>query len=358
MKKIENYRYVLIPLDEQMEKISVIMPAYNVQKWISNAIESVLSQTYRNLEIILVDDASEDDTAKICDQYAAKDERIHVIHKTVRGGVGAARNTGVNLASGDYLSFVDSDDWIENNMYEAMLSAIHQTGSDMAICRHKKVYFESVKDESTENAVLFEGEELIENYVLTCEGIRGTEMLLFGAVWNKLFERSMIQDIRFQDGVHEDMQISFRLMAKSKKAIYLDQGYYNYRIDRDGSLMKLNTPIERWGLFIKRRSEISSYLRTVGREDLAVAWDYYSCFYMLDYYRIAYRQSGSAKNSVDIRQDLSNGMRQLLTKELRKKVIPVGSKKEHLQLKIFLTSPKLFLFITEYKIMLKRLYKK
>lgn len=353
MKVLDNYRYQPINLQEQNETISVIIPAYNVREWISNAVESVLSQTYKNLEVILIDDASDDGTAEVCDQYALKDDRVYVIHNSATGGVGEARNKGLQKASGEFISFIDSDDWIENYMYEAMLSAIYETDSDMAICRHKAICPQGIKDGSTKKAILFEGSELIEKYVLTCEGLRDDEVLLFGAVWNKLFKRSMLGDIRFQNGIHEDMQVSFQLMARSNKTVYLDQGFYNYRINREGSLMKQNAPIARWKLFIERRSEVSAYLGKINRPDLAATWDYYSCLYLLDYYRMAFREESSIKDSTVIRKELSRSIRRLFTEDVRKKAHPIDSGKERFLMRLFLLSPKLFLCITESKTLLR-----
>lgn len=109
--------------------ISIIVPVYNVESYLRKCIESILNQTYKNLQIILVDDGSPDNSGAICDEYAAKDNRIEVVHKA-NGGVTSARKAGLELAKGDYIGFVDSDDWIEPNMYEEMLENLLQTGAD------------------------------------------------------------------------------------------------------------------------------------------------------------------------------------------------------------------------------------
>ena len=106
-----------------MGKVSIIVPIYNVEKYLSKCIESILSQTYKNIEIILVDDGSPDNSPQICDEYAKKDDRIIVIHKA-NGGVSSARNAGIDIATGKYIGFVDPDDYIENNMYELMVNKI------------------------------------------------------------------------------------------------------------------------------------------------------------------------------------------------------------------------------------------
>ena len=280
---------------------------------------------------------------------AADDSRIIVIHRKIRMGVGAARNIGLRVAKGLYLAFLDSDDWIDSQMYEAMISGIRYSKSELAICRHKKVYTNKVIDGSTNTAVLLEGDELIEKYILSCEGIRDSSMLLLGVMWNKLFKRSLIQNISFSDGVHEDMQVSFQIMAKCENSIYLDTGYYNYRIDRVGSLMKDNTPINRWKLFIERRSEISSYFRKNNRNDLAVAWDYY---------RLAFRTFGNSKKWICVRINLISDMQQLIVKKIKKEKSPVGSNREKILLTLFLLSPDFFICIAECDTVFKQLLKK
>ena len=115
------------------DKISIIVPIYNVKKYIQQCVESLINQTYKNLEIILIDDGSTDGCGELCDEFGKKDQRIHVIHKQ-NGGLSDARNKGIDVASGDYIGFVDSDDWISHNMYEKMLSSLKSVNADIAVC--------------------------------------------------------------------------------------------------------------------------------------------------------------------------------------------------------------------------------
>ena len=119
--------------------ISVIVPIYNVEKYVNKCVGSIVNQTYTNLEIILVDDGSPDRCPEICDEWAKKDSRIKVIHKK-NGGLSDARNAGMKIASGDYIAFVDSDDWIAPEMYERLLMAIKNDNSDIAACAVKMVW--------------------------------------------------------------------------------------------------------------------------------------------------------------------------------------------------------------------------
>ena len=118
--------------------ITVIVPVYNVEKYLTRCVDSIINQTYKNLEIILVDDGSTDSSPAICDNYAKKDSRINVIHKQ-NNGASSARNAALDIASGDYIGFVDSDDYINRDMYASLFDSIVDSGSDMAICESEYV---------------------------------------------------------------------------------------------------------------------------------------------------------------------------------------------------------------------------
>ena len=119
--------------------ISVVVPIYNVENYIKKCVDSILSQTYKNLEIILVDDGSPDNCPQICDEYAQKDNRIKVIHKE-NGGLSDARNAGIDISKGKFITFIDSDDYIEKDYVEVLYNSIKENASDMAIGSHKAIY--------------------------------------------------------------------------------------------------------------------------------------------------------------------------------------------------------------------------
>lgn len=121
-----------------MEKISIVMPAYGVEKYIAKSIESVINQTYKNLELIIVDDESPDNSGKIAEEYAAKDERIKVIHKK-NGGVASARNAALDIATGDYITFIDSDDYADVHQYETLYNMIKKHDVDIAFCELQRL---------------------------------------------------------------------------------------------------------------------------------------------------------------------------------------------------------------------------
>ena len=127
-------------------KISVIVPVYKVEKFLDRCVESIVGQTYENLEIILVDDGSPDNCPSMCDKWAEKDSRIKVIHKE-NGGVSSARNAALDAATGDFIGFVDSDDWIEPDMYESLMMRIDETGKDIAVCSYYSIEVSGERNE-------------------------------------------------------------------------------------------------------------------------------------------------------------------------------------------------------------------
>lgn len=177
--------------------ISVIVPVYNVEKYLPRCIDSILNQTYKNLEIILVDDGSPDNCPAICDEYAQKDSRIKVIHKA-NGGVSSARNVGLDVATGEYIGFVDSDDWIEPDMYEFLFMRATDYNVDISRCASVWEYGkgrceEILTDNENENMFLLDGEDLILDLV---NGAWDE-----GVVWNKLYKKEIVKNVRFREDI-------------------------------------------------------------------------------------------------------------------------------------------------------------
>lgn len=271
MKSIDNYQYKPIKKEDQIYKISVCIVIYNIAEYLERAIESAINQTYGNLEIILIDDGSTDGSAEICDKYANLDSRIVVCHKE-NGGVSSARNAAIELASGDYITYLDGDDYIEPVMYETLMSAMLCENTDMAVCRYRQVTKDEVLlDGETHSAYVFEGRELLETFLLEDE-----KYTIQNAPWNKLYKRELIGDLRFPDGIYEDALFTPLLLDKSSRSIYVDISLYNYVCDRQSSIMhktKVNSHMfsELIPNFVKR----SEYIRSTGREDLALISDYF-----------------------------------------------------------------------------------
>ena len=213
--------------------ISVIVPVYKVECYLKNCLESILSQTYQNIEVILVNDIAPDNCGEICYNYAKRDSRVKVIHKK-HGGLSAARNAGMKIASGEYLGFVDSDDWIEPDMYEYLLSGIQRTGGDISCCGLCEERLHSSKEIGRKTDVCLGTAEALK-VLLTNGGIQTT------VVWNKLYRRSLWDGILFPDGrLSEDTATIYQVFAKSERICIMSKAKYHYRINPSGLMRATN----------------------------------------------------------------------------------------------------------------------
>jgi len=219
-----------------MDLISVIIPVYNVEKYLDRCLCSVVSQTYKNLEIILVDDGSPDNSGKMCDEWAKKDNRIKVIHKQ-NAGLGYARNSGLEIATGKYVSFVDSDDYIALNMYEVMHSRIKESNADTCLCGHYRKYAdcEQAKEISFGNAC-FRAGDVIEKILLGMIGTlpeAGNDFDLEMCVWQGLFSMEIINayNIRFpseREFISEDIIFDMDYYMHSNAVVTVSECLYYY----------------------------------------------------------------------------------------------------------------------------------
>lgn len=207
-----------------MEKISIIVPVYNVQKYLDKCIESILVQTYSHLEIILIDDGSTDESGRICDYYGGIDNRIIVIHKE-NGGLSSARNAGLDVATGDYIGFVDSDDFIEPSMYEKMFLLLKKEECDVVecginLCTDTDVYrFKQEKDYT------MSGVEALKQHLKLDKRL----LIPRTSVWSKLYKRSCWHKKRFPVGqVHEDYLLTCIIFYEAGKVGILMEGLYNH----------------------------------------------------------------------------------------------------------------------------------
>lgn len=218
-------------MENSKDLISIIVPIYKVEQYLDRCIESIINQTYKNLEIILVDDGSTDQCPHMCNLWAERDSRIKVIHKD-NGGLSDARNAGLEVATGEYLAFVDSDDWIEKRYVEFLYNAIIQTDADMSACQVRSV-LENEEVFTVEEQQLqietFTTEEALYSLINGC---------VFRAVaWNKLYKRAFIIDEKFKVGkLHEDEFFTYRIIDKCSLLAWVDTPLYNYR-QRSGSIM-------------------------------------------------------------------------------------------------------------------------
>ena len=214
---------------ENTPLISVIVPIYNVENYLERCLQSILSQTYRNLEIILVDDGSKDSCGEICDNFQKKDKRIKVIHKE-NGGLSDARNKGLDIATGEYISFIDSDDWIDLKTYEISIRKMQECNAQIVAFNVLWVYDgkEFTPDLSAEYEIMDS-----EQAILTTVGntkVRTT-------AWNKLYKADLIGDFRFIKGkLNEDEFFTFKILDRAEKIVYLHRECYYY-FQRSNSIM-------------------------------------------------------------------------------------------------------------------------
>lgn len=209
--------------------ISIIVPIYKVEKYLDRCIDSIVRQTYRNLEIILVDDGSPDRCPDICDEWAKRDSRIKVIHK-VNGGVSSARNAGLEIANGEYISFVDSDDRLIDTMEETLLREMESPDVGIVECGFREVtkntFFECIPNREYMNS------KTAVAHVLLWDGV------VRSVLWNKLFRRNAIKDLRFQEELRHGEDTPFLYEALKKTDVYVALPYVGYYYERrDDSLI-------------------------------------------------------------------------------------------------------------------------
>lgn len=215
-------------------KISIIVPVYNVEKYLIRCLDSIVNQTYKNLEIILVDDGSTDRCSEICDIYAGKDKRINVIHKE-NGGLSDARNRGIEIATGEYLAFVDSDDYIAANMYEVLLERMLNDGSDMAVCNFLYVdEQEKLLEESNCDIPIIN--ECIETRA-AIHKLTEAKSWYYVVAWNKLYRKEIFRRLRYPKGkYHEDEFVIHHIIQNCRLISCVKDPMYYY-VQRDKSIM-------------------------------------------------------------------------------------------------------------------------
>lgn len=215
------------------KKVSIVVPVYNVKDYVGKCIDSILNQSYENLEIIIVDDGSTDDSGIICDRYKQSDDRIQVFHKK-NGGLSSARNVGIEMATGTYIAFIDSDDFIHRDMIKTLITDIEEKQVDIACCNYN---FCDEKD------------VLIRTHFVNIQGTKvmdtkeAVEKLLYEAyfkcyAWNKLYLRALFKDVIYPEGkLYEDITTTYRLFKKCNLVSFNDKSLYSYRV-RQNSITK------------------------------------------------------------------------------------------------------------------------
>ena len=261
------------------ELISIIVPVYNVEKYIKECIESILCQTYTNFELILIDDGSKDKSGQICDEYAKRDNRIIVIHKQ-NEGLSKTRNRGIDIAKGSYISFIDSDDYVEKNFLEELYHLIKENDTQVAQCGFVNIGEDRTKSKQENDMVnVYTGKQMIVD-IYTMLWIPNT------VVWNKLYKSELVKQIKFKENViHEDEFFSWKVfyaidkVAVTKRQLYhyrkVEQSITNqkYTVKRLSHIQALEERLETF----KRDNEKELYEKTLSEYLIALVENYNKC---------------------------------------------------------------------------------
>lgn len=231
--------------------ISVIVPVYNVEAYLRKCLDSVVNQTYGDLEILIVDDGSTDQSGKICDEYQF-DKRVRVYH-TDNHGLSAARNYALDRATGDYIAFLDSDDWFENTALERFVTVAQSTGADIVACRFYQEYADkTVKPEGIDAEFVVEGDEVLKSMVI--------DHKLTEDVWNKFYKAGLFDSIRYPEGrLFEDKATTYKVLWKADKLAYTPDPLIHYR-NREGSLSNVHSMkslLDYWFVYRERFDTLS-----------------------------------------------------------------------------------------------------
>lgn len=259
-----------------MAEISIIVPVYQVEEYIKQCIDSILAQTFKDFELILVDDGSKDKSGKICDEYAVKDNRIRVIHKA-NGGLSDARNKGLDNASGNYFMFVDSDDYIAPDMVECLYQNIIKRNADIAVCNFRCFFEDGEKDFSTENkAEVLSGKEIF--YYRKNERNYG----FWTVAWNKLYKAETFQNMRFRFGkYHEDEFWANDIYQMDITVVAVEEALYYYR-QRNNGIMGNQNIGKCFDIIEAFNERINIYLRQEKYSDQAYRVLIYSLEYLFE----------------------------------------------------------------------------
>lgn len=289
----------------EIKMISIIVPVYNVDKYLRECVESLISQTYSDIEIILVNDGSTDTSGQICDEYGNKYDNIHVFH-TENRGLSAARNVGLENCHGEYIGFVDSDDWVEPEMYEELYNLITSSNADLSSCSMKADY-------SDKNITMLKN---CESFAINKKEFFSAIVLnkkVYGYVCNKLFKKSIIQSLRFDENLlsQEDMDFTMRYAAKSENFAYTHSEYYHYR-QRSNSMTGETAFNER------KLSIITTYERALDVYKIYCpeCIEIIECNYLKVNINVIGRMGISNYNDINLKTQLKNNAKKYLKKVL------------------------------------------
>ena len=311
---------------DNKELISVIVPVYNVRTYLEKCFDSVAGQSWRNLEIILVDDGSTDGSGELCEELAGRDSRVRVIHKK-NGGLGSARNAGIDAAKGELLSFVDSDDWIEGGMYDTMTEIMHRENAQIIACGIKRVseagtvsYYQ---DNLEERAIYSREEALIE--------LPKNERLS-NSMCNKLFRRETIKGLHINEQIfYEDNPFTPQCIARAERVAYTAEPFYCY-FERSGSISRKSFSVREFDRVTADRMRLDFYHEHFPQCEFAAAIAYIGSGLKV------YYQPRDCQEARERREQL----REELKRTIRSYPELPFTEKQRAKAKLFLLSPALY----------------
>ena len=323
------------------ELVSVIVPIYNVQDYIERCVHSIIEQTYYNIEILLIDDGSTDDSGKLADEYTKKDERIRVFHKK-NGGLSDARNYGILMSSGKYVCFIDSDDFIHKDYIRLLYKICTEQGCEIAQCDYLRT------DGSIDSTISSKTTIQLYNNIQMLNNLYGKEYVKSVIVCNKLYKRKLFDDIDFPIGrIHEDEATIYKLFYKANKIGVTEQVLYYY-YQRPNSIMQKKYNLKRmdilWAIENRRR-----FFKENGLNDLFYKDNYKMLTKILkNYYEVLHANDIANKN--------------VILKELRMKYKEVFAEskganwtwKRQLMLTVFKYIPRYYVPVIRFKMSFER----
>lgn len=280
-------------------KISIIIPVYNVEPYLSRCIDSVLNQSFSNFELILINDGSTDKSGDICDEYATKDSRLTVIHQGNKG-VSDARNRGLDIAKGEYIGFVDPDDYIDYNMYQILFELIEEYTADISFCGYKRISeldSHEYLSATTNTISIYNKNQTLENYFSRKKPFSDTFL------WNNLFRKDLFNNVRVNEKltIQEDREVLLRIFNQSNKIVYIDTPFYNYIIRDTGASRNKN--LRYYHSLFETMKEIYSYtLENIPNYSEVAMQNYIECIF--NTFVVLIERSYPKTEYVELRQEV------------------------------------------------------
>ena len=319
------------------KKISVIVPIYNVEKYLEKCINSIVFQTYKNIEILLIDDGSTDKSSYICEEWKKRDSRINVVHKA-NGGLSDARNCGLNIASGEYVCFIDSDDYIENDYIEKLYKILIENKLRVSQCgiNYINENDKKLKQIGYRTDIVLKGREIIKD---SCD----KHFIENEVVWNRLYDIKIFENLRFPKGkIHEDEYITYKILYNEDKIAITAECLYKYR-QSNNSIMRSKYSIKKFRDFSEAYKEKIMYFKE--REDIEL-YDMVIRSYLSNLSNIFIKIKKNIPNSRKYLEEIKEEYRYYFKYVINSKNLALKNK---IKISIFYCSPLLYTGLKELK---------